>query len=148
MDSAGFRYEVVESFIMMQSYLEDNMVPLCRECGLTMQQLRILIELDRHSCKKAGDLGDTVGIQRGNIASICKKMEQNGWIERKRKKEDERVVLISLTEEGRKVKREVEKKMEEAINTAFSREPEETFEDIRKGMESLRKLMERINAYE
>ena len=148
MDVKEFRDELLTSFLVVQSYLEDSLNPVCRECGLTLQQFRILIELDRHPGRKTGDLSDTVGIQRGNIASICKKMEQNGWVERRRSQEDERIVMVSLTDKGRDAKKTVENMMTDRVRAVLERESEETFDNIRAGLASLCKVMERINSYE
>ena len=141
MDVKEFRDELLTSFLVVQSYLEDSLNPVCRECGLTLQQFRILIELDRHPGRKAGDLSDTVGIQRG-------KMEQNGWVERRRSQEDERIVMVSLTDKGRDAKKTVENMMTDRVRAVLERESEETFDNIRAGLASLCKVMERINSYE
>ena len=40
-------------------------------------------------------------LDNGTLSPMLKKMEQAGYIERNRSSEDDRVVLISLTEQGR-----------------------------------------------
>ncbi|WP_181995739.1 MarR family transcriptional regulator [Clostridium sp. AM58-1XD] len=144
MEVAEFRDKLITSFLILQVYADESLGPVCREHGVTVQQFHILMELDEHPMQKAGDLSDTVGVLRGNMAGICKKMEQNHWIVRERSQKDERVVLISLTEEGRRVKREVAKEAESRLESIFANEPEETFNTIFAGLDALGKLMEKL----
>ena len=75
-------------------------------------------------------------------------MEQNGWVERRRSQEDERIVMVSLTDKGRDAKKTVENMMTDRVRAVLERESEETFDNIRAGLASLCKVMERINSYE
>lgn len=144
MKASEFRDRMITAYLVLQVYLEESLSPVCREWGVTMQQFRILMELGKHPCRTAGDLSDIVGVQRGNMAGICKKMEQNGWIVRERKPQDERVVLISMTEEGKNLKKEIEDRIEKKLNTVLDGEPDETVETIFNGMDALSRLMEKL----
>ena len=42
-------------------------------------------------------------LDNGTVSPLLKKMEQAGYITRKRSSDDDRVVVISLTKEGRKL---------------------------------------------
>ena len=82
------------------------------------------------------------------LQRLFKKMEQNGWVERRRSQEDERIVMVSLTDKGRDTKKTVENMMTDRVRAALEKESEETFDNIRAGLASLCKVMERINSYE
>ena len=43
-------------------------------------------------------------LDNGTLSPLLKKMQQEGLVERTRSEEDERVVVITLTEEGRALK--------------------------------------------
>src|SRR5699024_11314018 len=47
-----------------------------------------------------GSLGKTIGVTGGNISNICKKLEKQGFVDRVRSEEDERIVNVELTEQG------------------------------------------------
>ncbi len=144
MEAAEFKDKLITAFLTLQVYREESLNPVCREYGITVQQFHIMMELEDGFCRKAGDLSDTVGILRGNMAGICKKMEQNGWITRERSTKDERVVLVSLTAEGKKIRSDILSRMEEIFQVAIANEPEETFEAIFSGLDHLGRLMKKM----
>lgn len=72
------------------------------ELGITTLQLKMLITL--YSTGKEvsiGNLGKAIGVTGGNISNICKKLEKQGFVERKRSVDDERVVNVILTDNGK-----------------------------------------------
>ena len=48
-----------------------------------------------------GNLGKAIGVTGGNISNICKKLEKQGFVERIRSVDDERVVNVILTDNGK-----------------------------------------------
>ena len=46
-------------------------------------------------------------LDNGTVSPLIKKMQQAGYVEKKRSKEDERVVVITLTEEGKALQEKV-----------------------------------------
>ncbi|MDY2918720.1 MAG: MarR family transcriptional regulator [Anaerococcus sp.] len=72
------------------------------ELKLTPLQLKMIIILYANKDKEVsiGNLGKAIGITGGNISNICKRLEKQGFVKRKRSEEDERVVNVLLTEEG------------------------------------------------
>ncbi|WP_019006509.1 MarR family winged helix-turn-helix transcriptional regulator [Cohnella laeviribosi] len=78
--------------------------PLLKELGLTYTQyvtLLALWEKDRVSVK---ELGQRLYLDSGTLTPLLKKLESQGLVARTRDSRDERNVLISLTDEGRKLK--------------------------------------------
>lgn len=72
------------------------------ELGITTLQLKMLITL--YSTGKEvsiGNLGKAIGVTGGNISNICKKLEKQGFVERIRSVDDERVVNVVLTDNGK-----------------------------------------------
>lgn len=55
----------------------------------------------------------------GNVSGIADRLEDAGWVERKRSSEDRRVVLICLSEEGRDIVRKLSPKHQTAVAEAF-----------------------------
>ena len=52
------------------------------------------------------ELGKCLYLDSGTLTPVLKKLEQKGYIERSRSKEDERNLLIRLTEQGERLKEE------------------------------------------
>jgi len=78
--------------------------PLLKELGLTYTQyitLLALWEQDRISVKR---LGERLFLDSGTLTPLLKKLEQMGLVTRERDPQDERSVLIGLTDEGIRLK--------------------------------------------
>lgn len=78
--------------------------PVLDPLGLTYTQyiaLMALWETDHISVKQ---LGERLFLDSGTLTPLLKKMETQGLVRRERSLEDERVVVIHLTHEGRQMK--------------------------------------------
>lgn len=53
-----------------------------------------------HKSISVRDLGKLMFLDSGTLTPMLKKMENAGWIKRQRSENDERVVIISITEKG------------------------------------------------
>ncbi|RKP57124.1 MarR family transcriptional regulator [Cohnella endophytica] len=78
--------------------------PLLKEIGLTYTQyiaMLALWEKDRITVKQ---LGQRLYLDSGTLTPLLKKLEQTGLLTRVRDKQDERSVIIALTERGTALK--------------------------------------------
>ena len=69
--------------------------------GLTYTQYIVFLVLWERDGIAVGEICDKLMLDNGTLSPLLKKIEQAGYIERKRSGEDDRVVVITLTEEGR-----------------------------------------------
>ncbi|GCE31654.1 MarR family transcriptional regulator [Dictyobacter alpinus] len=75
--------------------------PLLDKFGLTYPQYLVMVVLwDRETCS-VKDIGRTLHLDSGTLSPLLKRLESTGFIKRQRRTQDERVVDISLTDEGR-----------------------------------------------
>ena len=74
--------------------------PLLKPLGLTYTQYIVFLALWENGKVKVGELGKSLYLDCGTLTPLLKKMEEGGWLSRCRCKVDERVVYVSLTEEG------------------------------------------------
>jgi DNA-binding MarR family transcriptional regulator len=116
--------------------------------GITIMQLRLLMEIQNSERNTIGSLAGGTCIAGANISSMCKRLEQEGFLQKKRDPGDERVVLIRLTEKGEKTITEIDNFFNERIAAYMASEDEETFAAIIKGMEKLNSLLQSIVADE
>lgn len=72
-----------------------------RGSGMTPQQYWLLRQLRRAGPLSTGELAQALGITHGSATVACQRLEKAGLVTRERQVEDERVVLVALTEEGR-----------------------------------------------
>lgn len=54
------------------------------------------------------DMAYLLGIKQQSLNELLKKLEKSGYVKRKPSKEDKRVMIVCLTEEGKKVKQKEE----------------------------------------
>lgn len=72
-----------------------------RDSGMTPQQYWLLRQLRRDGSLSIGELAQALGITTGSATVACKRLERAGLITRERQVEDERIVEVALTEQGR-----------------------------------------------
>jgi DNA-binding MarR family transcriptional regulator len=78
--------------------------PYLKPLGLTYTQYITLLALWEKDGITVGELCGKLMLDNGTLSPLLKKMQQEGLVERTRSEEDERVVMITLTEEGRALK--------------------------------------------
>ncbi len=76
--------------------------------GISLGHLQILWILQEHGPLPVSRLADWLGIGLPNATGLLDRMEQRGLVERARDVDDRRVVLVSMTEHGRAVVRELD----------------------------------------
>ncbi len=75
--------------------------PLLSPLGLTYTQYLVFLVLWEQDGITVGTIGEKLMLDNGTLSPLLKKLQQAGYIERRRNEEDERVVVITLTEKGR-----------------------------------------------
>ena len=79
--------------------------PYLKELGLTYTQYVVFLVLWEQDGITVGDLCERLLLDNGTLSPLLKKLEQAGFIERRRERDDERVVVIYLTDEGRRLQK-------------------------------------------
>jgi DNA-binding MarR family transcriptional regulator len=79
--------------------------PLLEPLGLTYPQYLALLVLWERDGLAVNELGERLFLDSGTLTPLLKRMESAGWLTRERASDDERRVLVSLTAEGRALKR-------------------------------------------
>lgn len=74
--------------------------PFLDELDLTYPQYLVMMVLWEEQTQTVNQLGEKLMLDSGTLTPLLKRLEQKGIISRKRSSEDERVVFISLTNEG------------------------------------------------
>lgn len=70
--------------------------------GKSAQKI-VLMKLHRYGNMSQKDLQNHMKIKSSSLSEIIKRMENNGILVKERDKDDQRVVLLSLTEKGKKI---------------------------------------------
>lgn len=75
--------------------------PWLKPLGLTYTQYIVFLVLWEKDGIPVGEICEKLMLDSGTLSPLLKKMQQSGYIERRRSSEDDRMVLITLTEAGR-----------------------------------------------
>ncbi|MDO4988967.1 MAG: MarR family transcriptional regulator [Eubacteriales bacterium] len=75
--------------------------PVLKPLGLTYTQYIVFLVLWEKDGLTVGEIGEKLLLDNGTLSPLLKKLEQAGYVRRVRSREDERVVVITLTEAGR-----------------------------------------------
>ena len=78
--------------------------PFLDEIGLTYTQYIAMMVLWEKKQVTVKELGESLFLDSGTLTPLLKKMEHKQLLTRTRSKEDERVLLVTITEEGEALK--------------------------------------------
>lgn len=75
--------------------------PWLKPLGLTYTQYLVFLVLWEKDGLTVGELCEKLMLDNGTVSPLLKKMQKAGYVEKERSREDDRVVVITLTKEGR-----------------------------------------------
>ena len=75
--------------------------PWLKPLGLTYTQYIVFLVLWERDGVSVTEIGEKLMLDNGTLSPLLKKMEQAGYVERRRCREDDRVVEITLTDNGK-----------------------------------------------
>lgn len=93
--------------------------PFLDALDLTYTQYITMMVMWEHKTMNVKELGEYLYLDSGKLTPVLKKLEQKGWLVRKRDSKDERVLNVTLTKEGDELKEKAVKipeKMGKCIN--------------------------------
>ncbi|MCP1310629.1 MarR family winged helix-turn-helix transcriptional regulator [Paenibacillus tyrfis] len=74
--------------------------PLLDELGLTYPQYLVLLVLWEKEESTVKELSEILDLDSGTLTPMLKRMEAAGLVQRKRSREDERVVIVRIADKG------------------------------------------------
>lgn len=78
--------------------------PLLDELNLTYTQYITLLVLWEQKKLSVKELGEFLFLDSGTLTPVLKSLEKKGYIYRKKSKDDERVLIVELTDEGKELR--------------------------------------------
>lgn len=108
--------------------------PILDELGITYTQWIIIVALWETDNQTVGGLGEKLFLESNTLTPILKKLEERGYVSRRRDPADERQVLVTLTEAGRALRN---KGIQRNLVAATGLTPEE-FQVIQKAVARIR----------
>ncbi|MCM2476537.1 MarR family transcriptional regulator [Rhizobium sp. CG5] len=78
--------------------------PLLEPLGLTYPQYLVMMALWEKDGQQVKEIGEMLGLDSGTLSPLLKRLEQAGYVQRKRDSVDERQVTVTLTPAGAALK--------------------------------------------
>ena len=97
--------------------------PWLKPLGLTYTQYIVFLVLWERDGVSVTEIGEKLMLDNGTLSPLLKKLEKAGYIQRRRCREDDRVVEITLTDEG-KALQEKAKDVPAKVAACIDLEPE------------------------
>lgn len=117
--------------------------PHLDEMEITYPQYLVLLVLWENDNLTVNEISSILILNTNTITPLLKRMETQGLVTRLRSKDDERVVVVSLTEKGEQLKKKAAKIPENIIDRLF----DNTFskKELLEFKDTLQKLIVRLN---
>ncbi len=74
--------------------------PFLNEIDLTYTQYIVMMVMWEHESLSVKDLGKKLFLDSGTLTPLLKNLEKKGLVTRERSKQDERFLMVSITDEG------------------------------------------------
>lgn len=98
--------------------------PLLDALGVTYPQYLVLLLLWEHESLTVKKLGEKLLLDSGTLTPLLKRMEQRGWLSRRRAAHDERSVVITLQAAGLNLRQQAQD-IPTKLGACFNMTPEE-----------------------
>ena len=112
--------------------------------GLTMAQLQVLFHLFGSEGRPVGWLAEQMNVQPATMTGLTDRLVRQGLIEREADPSDRRIILLKLTDEGRRVVGETEPASEDYLGAIFDRMGDKAVERFRRALAAFTKAAKEI----
>jgi MarR family transcriptional regulator, organic hydroperoxide resistance regulator len=121
--------------------------PLLEPLGVTYPQYLVLLVLWERDGLPVKELGERLALDSGTLTPLLKRLEQQGIVERRRGEDDERIVRIHLTPEGRALRGKARKiPTELACSAGYDVTNERSMRELARLRDELTQLARRLSA--
>jgi len=131
----------------LRTFNEKVMEPYAQKQGLTFLQSRVLMGIRHGKITTVGGLAEHASLYQGNASTLCKRLEQQGFLRRERSAADERVVNLSLTDKGLKATENISARMR-ILNEFIEKNAAEDIKSLRDGAKAFLKIVSLITENE
>lgn len=135
-------WRMVELLRRVAGEIEKQMHPFCTHNNITPLQMGILTILHKDGPQSITMLAKRTCMANANNSALCKKLEKDGWVVRRRSAPDERQVLVSLTPSGKSLVKAFSSLCEQHAQRNFQSLSVAEVETVVAGLETLLHALE------
>jgi DNA-binding MarR family transcriptional regulator len=89
--------------------------------GVSMSHLHVMTMLERHGDLPMSRIAELLDVSDSNATGLIDRMEERGFVERVRRPDDRRVVLVRVSDHGRQILTDVEGVRDELLRLVLAR---------------------------
>jgi len=145
MDIIEFNDRIWDLLRSISNRIDSTLRVVVDGSGITMVQMRALVELKHCQECTIGELSVAIASAPGNTSAMCKTLEKKGLITRTRATDDERIVLVSLSEKGKDLLGQIEEELSTKCNPVLKEFSDADFEQILRGMTKLKEIVSSLH---
>lgn len=134
------RLSILTVFQTLKTKTARLLDPVVQAEGLTPLQASVLFHLARQNASLS-DVSEVTCMGQANASSLCKKLEQGGFLTRSRGSSDGRVVTLSLTPKGQETIRRIQMRLDHYLKL-LNALPDGTREELRRGFEAANQMLD------
>lgn len=127
----------------LKSFNEKVLEPYAQKQGLTFLQTRVLMGIHHGKITTVGGLAQHASLFQGNASTLCKRLEQQGFLRRERSTADERVVNLILTDKGNTAAENIMNRMK-TLDLFIEENAKDDVQTLRDGAKAFMKIVDLI----
>lgn len=134
------RISILTVFQTLKTKTARLLDPVVQAEGLTPLQASVLLQLSWQDAA-VGDISEVTCMGQANASSLCKKLEQGGYLTRSRGASDGRVVTLSLTPRGRETVQRIQARLDRFLEL-LNELPPGTKEELERGFQAANQMLD------
>src|SRR5690625_512054 len=140
-----FQMELLKVFMQLKNNIIDLISPATHKYGLNLLDVLVLFSISKRNDLTIGDVYRSMNLNQGNLSSMCKKMEEKGYLIRSRNKKDQRTVVLEITDRGEETLNNINREFEK-LHKIIEEIPQDDIKDSVEGLISFADIIEEIHS--
>ena len=134
------RLSILTVFQTLKTKTARLLDPIVQAEGLTRLQAGVLLYLAQQDASLGG-ISEATCMGQANASSLCKKLEQGGFLTRSRGRPDGRVVTLSLTGKGRETAERIQRRLDHYLEL-LNALPPGTRQELERGYQAANQMLD------
>lgn len=140
-----FQMELLRVVMQLKNNMLDIISPITHEHGLSLLETLVLFSISEEHDLTIGDVYKSMNLNQGNLSTMCKKLEEKGYLVRTRNKNDQRTVILEITEKGEEALNEINKKIDK-LYKVVEKIPKDKVKKAVEGLKCFSDIIEEIHS--
>lgn len=145
MNFSMYRKQISGLVKEISATLLETFKKISEDYHITCIQYEILSLVYEVKSISIGDIANKMFMDKGNISSMCKKLEKNELLIRTRNQKDERIVEVCLTKKGNNMIKMMNDKLDIIFKKVMEEEEKEELDNITKALNKINEMIKKVD---